>query len=247
VGVFESWIGLVDAAGGEVTELAGQRPGGAHPYNSDPAWSPAGDRIACAIGAVIGTYPAAGGPPSYPNANLTNARDPAWSPDGRRFAFRQGDGIYTMPVGGGAAVRLTTGFDSDPAWSPDGRWVAFESLRSGNRDIWLVPSAGGEVVQLTHAPGSDAYPAWSPDGRLIAFASDRAGNDDIWVVRVANGAASQVTTDPASDHSPGWSPDGTRIAFASDRSGALNIWIASDLRTVAVEPATWSRIKLGAR
>jgi Tol biopolymer transport system component len=42
---------------------------------------------------------------------------------------------------------------------------------------------------------------------------------------------------------PAWSPDGEQIASVSTRSGYPNIWIASDLRTIAVESTTWSRVK----
>ena len=39
--------------------------------------------------------------------------------------------------------------DWAPAWSPDGSEIAFYSGRSGNRDIFVVPSGGGPLRQLT--------------------------------------------------------------------------------------------------
>src|SRR5262249_60243075 len=62
----------------------------------------------------------------------------------------------------------------EPAWSPDGRWIA-GSMRG---DIWKIPAAGGEAIQLTTGPAYHYEPAWSPDGSRIAFSFDMpaAGN-----------------------------------------------------------------------
>ena len=62
--------------------------------------------------------------------------------------------------------------------------IAFRSDRGGNRDIWVIPAAGGTAVQITTHPDRDYRPTWSPDGTRIAFQSERSGNDDIWVINV---------------------------------------------------------------
>ncbi|MBI1353163.1 MAG: prolyl oligopeptidase family serine peptidase [Acidobacteria bacterium] len=70
----------------------------------------------------------------------------------------------------------------DPQFSPDGRWISFVY----KHDIWLAPTAGGDVRQLTRGGTEDVlhgdldwiYPeeltlrsgyAWSPDSRHVAF------------------------------------------------------------------------------
>ena len=72
--------------------------------------------------------------------------------------------------------------DWKPAWSPDGEDIAFYSNRAGNRDIFVVPSGGGLVRQLTTHTGGDTTPSWSPDGERIVYVSRRDGNHDIWVM-----------------------------------------------------------------
>ena len=51
----------------------------------------------------------------------------------------------------GAPRRLTDhpGSVARPAFSPDGRWVAYYRVLAGQRDIWIVPAAGGPPVQFT--------------------------------------------------------------------------------------------------
>ncbi|MFC1572662.1 DPP IV N-terminal domain-containing protein [Candidatus Eisenbacteria bacterium] len=117
--------------------------------------------------------------------------------------------------------------DSNHQWSPDGSKIAFRSYRSGQADIWIVPSAGGEAVRLTTGPalaGTES-PQWSPDGERIAFASER---DGIWVIPAAGGEALQLT-DHGQDTAPQWSPDGDRIAFYSyryiDDTQTFDVWV----------------------
>ena len=71
-------------------------------------------------------------------------------------------------VGGG------TGF----AWSPDGKELCFVSNReavdkrawSTNKDLFVVPSEGGEVVNITQTnPAYDGHPVYAPNGNAIAY------------------------------------------------------------------------------
>ncbi len=82
-------------------------------------------------------------------------------------------------------VKVTDGpfDDGNIFWSPDGSQIGFVSNRTGddddndNTDIWVVPSQGGEVRQITTNIGSDGsiqwypetYACWSPDGKFIAY------------------------------------------------------------------------------
>ncbi len=56
--------------------------------------------------------------------------------------------------------------DPTPDWapriSPDGQQIAFYSYRSGNRDLWVMPAAGGPARQLTDHPAADLFPSCPP-------------------------------------------------------------------------------------
>lgn len=62
--------------------------------------------------------------------------------------------------------------DTSPRWSPDGSKVAFLSDRNeGKTQIYLIPTDGGEAMQLTSRKDGVGEPVWSPDGKKIAFSA----------------------------------------------------------------------------
>ena len=71
----------------------------------------------------------------------------------------------------GYEYQLTFGPSDDtaPDWSPDGSHICFASNRSGNYEIYIIPSTGGTAVNITNNPALDISPHWSPDGNKIAF------------------------------------------------------------------------------
>jgi Tol biopolymer transport system component len=220
------------------------------PGTGDPVQSVTGEYAytvgPCAtISCEDSSYVAVGVPAVRLTFGARHDSEPAWSPDGMRIAFtsdRSGNNdIWIVSRHGGTLAQLThdAGNDRNPVWSPDGSQIAFASNRLGNRDVWIAPAAGGTAVRVTEDPADDWDPTWSPDGRLIAFASNRSGDGDIYVVRVATGQVSRVTDTPAADREPAWSPDGNRIVFVSNDL----LWLASDLRTVRLEPRSWSAVK----
>jgi Tol biopolymer transport system component len=72
--------------------------------------------------------------------------------------------------------------DGKPTWSPDSGQIAFDSERSGNKDIWIIPATGGTAIPLTTDPADDDDAAWSPLGDEIAFGSERGGvSQNIWI------------------------------------------------------------------
>ena len=134
-------IFTLDADGGGPTTLY-DVPGA---YDSAPAWSPDGRKIAFESNAdVAGANPegdmeiwvmrADGSRPTQLTRNTAHDEGPAWSPDGRLLAFASGPDdkhgdIHVMPAGGGDARRLTTYANADE--SPD--WQAIPAPRSDAR------------------------------------------------------------------------------------------------------------------
>lgn len=109
--------------------------------------------------------------------------------------------------------------------SPDGQWLVFDSNRSGNMDIYKMPLAGGEPVQLTTHQSDDFFPDWSPDGTEIVFHSFRNGNRDLYVMSEEGGSLQQLTKEMTDERSPQWAPDGKQIIFISIRTGRIELYV----------------------
>jgi Tol biopolymer transport system component len=164
-------------------------------------------------------------------------RSAAFSRDGTRLAYSRGgrvSNIWRVPIltdrpatwADAHAVTSESAFIEFVDVSPDGERLALSSDRRGNQDLWILPSAGGEMTPLMRDPTPDWNPRWSRDGTAIAFYTYRTGNRDLWVMPSRGGAPRQLTSHPARDWYPSWSPDGREIAFARGFGGGRSeIWI----------------------
>lgn len=150
---------------------------------------------------------------------------------GRNWELALRDLVDGVPSAAPRRLTDQPGNASHPIFSPDGAWIAYYRIRisSRERDIWVIPSAGGQPVRITVDPASDVHPAWSPDGAELAFVSERSGTGDIWAIPIRDGAGAgeprRVTTGSASATSPAWSPDGASIAFVGGVDDQRDVWI----------------------
>jgi sugar lactone lactonase YvrE len=122
--------------------------------------------------------------------------------------------IYTLRASGGTPTRVTANGPSYlHGWSPDGRWLVYTGVRGGELDVYKIPTAGGDEIRLTTAPGLDDGPEYTPDGAYIYFNSSRSGRMQLWRMRPDGTAQEQVTNDGFNNWFPHISPDGKWIAY----------------------------------
>ena len=79
--------------------------------------------------------------------------------------------IFVTQRGGNNTFPLTEGESSSycPRWSPDGRWIAFLSDRSGDNNIWIISTKGGEASQVTNVDTEVLDFKWSIEGKTLSF------------------------------------------------------------------------------
>ncbi len=169
--------------------------------HSQPAWSPAGTRIAFAsdrdsAGLDIYLMDPDGANVHRLTSDPHDDAQPTWSPTGDRIAFvsnRSGNlDIYVMDTLGGAAVNLTNDGATDlaPDWSPDGARIAFHSDRDTTGfAIWVMDTTGANAKRISPDNPDCELPDWAPDGLRIAYDCD----GDIWVSDSAGGNRVRIT------------------------------------------------------
>ena len=95
--------------------------------------------------------------------------------------------IFVVGINGGKPRRLTNepSIEFVPSWSRDGKWVYFASDRSGQEQVWKLPTSGGQAVQVTRNGGFAALE--SPDGKFVYYAKNEEVPTSLWKVPVDGG------------------------------------------------------------
>ena len=101
-----------------------------------------------------------------------------------------------------------------PSLSPDGKEIAFAS----QGQIFVMPSGGGEMQQLTFLKSESFAPCWSPNGTELAFNS----GGKIWRISAKGGTPRPFAETDASDGLTAWHP-GEEILY--QRPGNQNFAI----------------------
>jgi TolB protein len=168
---------------------------------------------------------------------LTHSRqwevDAQWLPDGSRVSFSRrpagGQGwvkseLWTVRPDGSGQRRLLRG--TAGRWSLDGTRLAYAApTASGDGDLFVADSDGGNPRQLTATPQIEQPAAWSPDGKRILFTRfGDGGGSDVFVID-ADGTHIQRLTHRGIDEAGAWSPDGGTILFTSRRAGIAQLYL----------------------
>ena len=136
--------------------------------------------------------------------------------------------------------------DRSRASRPTARRLAYSADYDGNTDVYVVPTAGGEPMRLTHHPMADRVVGWHPDGKRVLFASGRESGrqryNQFYLVGLDGGLPEKLPV-PYGEFGA-FSPDGARFVYmpmSQDfrnwkryRGGwAPDLWLF-DLKTFAV-------------
>ena len=216
-------IWLVDPASGAQTPVAG-----AAGSQFSPRWSPDGKRLAY-VAAGEGEKPQlyvrwmATGETARLATLPESPGSLTWSPDGRTIAFASF--VPDEPMKIGTAVAKPEGAKWAEPLQVIGA-VTYRAddagyLRTGYRQIFVIPADGGAPRQLTFgAFNNGGRLSWTPDSRAILFS---ANHDEDWArepeisqvfrLSVADGALTQLTQRAGPNAEPAVSPDGRSIAY----------------------------------
>ena len=123
--------------------------------------------------------------------------------------------------------------EARPKPSPNGKWIAFLTDRDGWDHLYVVPTAGGEAVQITRGHFEAWRPAWSHDGTRIAFDAnepDHAGDRRVGIAMIGgdpvHATVTYVTTGRGTNVAPQWSPDDRRLLYQhTDTQNSADLFV----------------------
>lgn len=95
-------------------------------------------------------------------------------------------------------------------WAPNGQ-IIFSSNRSGNINLWMISSEGGEPVQITKGSGPDLGIKISGDNKKLLYFQDQVVSD-FWTSMTSGESIRRLTFDDQPKVRPRFSPDGNSIA-----------------------------------
>jgi TolB protein len=164
----------------------------------------------------------------------TTSLSPRISPDNNRLAFssigKEGWAIrmYSLELGRmvGFPGGVAGGSNFSPSWSGDGSKVAFSSSRSGDPEIWVADSSGGNLRKLTAFRGPDVAPTWNPKTNS----------------QIADGANIQRMTDGGYAISPSWSPSGQFLTFSWNRKYGPGAPGGQDIYVMDIASKRWLQL-----
>lgn len=106
--------------------------------------------------------------------------------------------------------------------SPDGKTIAFAWDITGESELWVIPSSGGQAKQITFKTGVFS-PVWTPDGSSLFYSADRDGNEQQGYFALTPDGNSESEVLPAARGDfrrfGGFSADGSFV-YASTARGA---------------------------
>jgi len=145
--------------------------------------------------------------------------------------------LWVIDAGAGTEKQLTSGDDwndTDPQWSPDGSRIAFVSDRTGkeydgshNKDVWVIPVAGGSLTKISDHNFDDELPRWEPDGHRILFAGQTARRQfpKLYMAPPHGGPSSLVAEDvDLIPVDPRWGPRPFELRFGAGSRGETHIF-----------------------
>jgi dipeptidyl aminopeptidase/acylaminoacyl peptidase len=171
---------------------------------------------------------------------IRSAWGPSWSPDGRKVSFLTEitgvPQVWEVPAEGPSWPEQLTFYEervSGAEYSPTRDRLLFGMDAGGNERTQLFLLEGGEVTDLTRAPGAIHYSGgFAPDGERVAYTATRRNGTDFDVfVQEPGGEPAMVWEVPGYHTVSDWAPDGSFLLVSRHRSNLDNDVYRLDLAT----------------
>ena len=161
-----------------------------------PSWSPDGEFLVvtrqAGLNEVIDTHRADMTPPEAPQTDPVTVERPERAKR-RRPRKQPPDGppvdLVILRADGAGFARMLTGrwelIPANPRWSPDGDAILFTAATAGDSHLFLVPTAGGSVEQVTGGARRLGAVSFDAEFSRVAFSvADSAHPSEIYTAAI---------------------------------------------------------------
>ena len=162
------------------------------------------------------------------------------SPKGERMVVTARGEVFNIPVDKGVTKNITRtpgAHERDAQWSPDGKHIAYISDATGETELYLQDSEGGEPIQLTK--NNDTYIRtfqWSPDSKKIVY-TDRKNR--INLLDVSNKQLTNISQSLLGEaRNVSFSPDNNWLTYSRVSDNNFSIVYVYDIAGKKEYPVT---------
>ena len=148
--------------------------------------------------------------------------------------------VFNIPVDKGVTKNITRtpgAHERDAQWSPDGKHIAYISDATGETELYLQDSEGGEPIQLTK--NNDTYIRtfqWSPDSKKIVY-TDRKNR--INLLDVSNKQLTNISQSLLGEaRNVSFSPDNNWLTYSRVSDNNFSIVYVYDIAGKKEYPVT---------
>jgi len=121
--------------------------------------------------------------------------------------------------------------------SDDGEWIHYVGAGATGRDLYRLPTRGGQPERITHS-GDIRFADWSPDGRFLAYVAPLGDEMRLWIISRYGGSPGIVDNVVVGRYGQiSWQPDRLYYHHPDGR----NFGILSGLEVMSGDE--WTRLR----